>query len=281
MKSTRRSHRHQLVLGLEPGPQRPAFTPQDPLLLQTMADSCSRRSACRCAKPAWHRQRWRPWMSPKLTSEHLAKSAVIYIRQSSMGQVVGNLESQKRQYALGDAAKAAGFAAVTTIDDDLGRSGSGLTVRPGFQRLVADVCAGLVGAVYCLEASRLARNGRDWHHLIDLCALAGALVIDLDGVYDPRHSNGRAWRPALGSAGAARHRGRSRAGDVGRARRIPCRSRFRRSSRRSPCRSAPRRRCIARAGLRGRGRIGPGVRLTRGGRRRRGSCAYLAPFRPL
>ena len=130
-------------------------------------------------------------MSPKLSSEHLAKSAIIYIRQSSMGQVVGNLESQKRQYALVDAAKAAGFAGIITIDDDLGRSGSGLTVRPGFQKLVADVCAGHVGAVYCLEASRLARNGRDWHHLIDLCAIAGALVIDLDGVYDPRHVNDR------------------------------------------------------------------------------------------
>ena len=130
-------------------------------------------------------------MSPKLTSEHLAKSAIIYIRQSSMGQVVGNLESQKRQYALADAAKAAGFTGIMTIDDDLGRSGSGLTLRPGFQKLVADVCAGHVGAVYCLEASRLARNGRDWHHLIDLCAIAGALVIDLDGVYDPRHVNDR------------------------------------------------------------------------------------------
>ena len=108
-----------------------------------------------------------------------------------MAQVIGNLESQRRQYALVDAAKAAGFAAVTTIDDDLGRSGSGLMARPGFQKLVTLVCAGNVGAVYCLEASRLARNGRDWHHLIDLCALAGALVIDLDGTYDPRQINDR------------------------------------------------------------------------------------------
>jgi len=128
-------------------------------------------------------------MSPKITPDHLARAAVVYVRQSTLAQVIGNLESQRRQYALADAAKAAGFAAVTTIDDDLGRSGSGLMVRPGFQKLVAAVCAGHVGAVYCLEASRLARNGRDWHHLIDLCALAGALVIDLDGVYDPRHVN--------------------------------------------------------------------------------------------
>ena len=107
-------------------------------------------------------------MSPKISADHLARAAVVYIRQSTLAQVLGNLESQRRQYALADAAKAAGFAAVVTIDDDLGRSGSGLKIRPGFQKLVAAVCEGGVGAVYCLEASRLARNGRDWHHLIDL-----------------------------------------------------------------------------------------------------------------
>jgi len=80
---------------------------------------------------------------------------------------------------------------VTVIDDDLGRSGSGRTQRPGFERLVALVCSGDVGAVYCIEASRLARNGRDWHHLIDLCALAGSLVVDPDGAYDPRLVNDR------------------------------------------------------------------------------------------
>ena len=84
-----------------------------------------------------------------------------------------------------------GFAGVTTIDDDLGRSGSGLVDRPGFQRLVASVCTGSVGAVFCIEASRLARNGRDWHHLIDLCALVGTLVVDPDGVYEPRLTNDR------------------------------------------------------------------------------------------
>lgn len=77
------------------------------------------------------------------------------------------------------------------IDDDLGRSGSGSVQRPGFERLVAMVCSGDVGAVYCIEASRLARNGRDWHHLIDLCALTGAVVIDPDGAYDPRLVNDR------------------------------------------------------------------------------------------
>jgi DNA invertase Pin-like site-specific DNA recombinase len=108
-----------------------------------------------------------------------------------MAQVTGNLESQRRQYDLAGTAKETGFASVTVIDDDLGRSGSGRTERPGFERLVALVCAGDVGAVYCIEASRLARNGRDWHHLIDLCALAGTLVIDPDGAYDPRLVNDR------------------------------------------------------------------------------------------
>jgi DNA invertase Pin-like site-specific DNA recombinase len=130
-------------------------------------------------------------MNPKITSDHVSRAAVVYVRQSTMAQVTGNLESQRRQYDLAKAAEAAGFASVTVIDDDLGRSGSGTMQRPGFERLVAMVCSGDVGAVYCIEASRLARNGRDWHHLIDLCALAGALVIDPDGAYDPRIVNDR------------------------------------------------------------------------------------------
>jgi DNA invertase Pin-like site-specific DNA recombinase len=130
-------------------------------------------------------------MSPKITPDHLRRGATVYIRQSTMAQVVGNTESQRRQYGLADAAHAVGFASVTVIDDDLGRSGSGAMDRPGFEKLVASVCAGTVGAVYCLEASRLARNGRDWHHLIDLCALAGTLVVDPEGAYDPRLINDR------------------------------------------------------------------------------------------
>ncbi|HUN96243.1 MAG TPA: recombinase family protein [Bradyrhizobium sp.] len=130
-------------------------------------------------------------MTVKITPDHLSRAAVVYVRQSTMSQVMGNLESQRRQYDLAQAAEAAGFKSVTVIDDDLGRSGSGSTQRPGFERLVAMVCSGDVGAVYCIEASRLARNGRDWHHLIDLCALAGALVIDPDGAYDPRLVNDR------------------------------------------------------------------------------------------
>lgn len=124
-------------------------------------------------------------MNPKIRPEHLARGAVVYVRQSTVGQVEHHTESQRRQYSLADTAAMLGFATVQTIDDDLGRSGSGLVERPGFQKLVATVCSGSAGAVLCIEASRLARNGRDWHHLIDLCALVGAIVIDPDGVYDP------------------------------------------------------------------------------------------------
>jgi DNA invertase Pin-like site-specific DNA recombinase len=130
-------------------------------------------------------------MHPKITPEHLGRGAVVYVRQSTMGQVVEHTESQRRQYALAESARSLGFASVTVIDDDLGRSGSGLVERPGFQKLVASVCSGVTGAVFCIEASRLARNGRDWHHLIDLCALVGTLVIDPDGTYDPRLVNDR------------------------------------------------------------------------------------------
>jgi DNA invertase Pin-like site-specific DNA recombinase len=130
-------------------------------------------------------------VSAKITPDHLGRTAVVYVRQSTMSQVTGNLESQRRQYDLAGATENAGFVGVTVIDDDLGRSGSGSMHRPGFERLVAMVCSGNVGAVYCIEASRLARNGRDWHHLIDLCALAGALVIDPDGAYDRRLVNDR------------------------------------------------------------------------------------------
>ncbi len=130
-------------------------------------------------------------MNLKLTNDRLQRRAIIYVRQSSMGQVTNNHESRRRQYGLADRARELGFHNVTVIDDDLGRSGSGLVERPGFQRLVAEVCTGEVGAVFCIEASRLARNGRDWHHLIELCGMVGAVVVDPDGVYDPGIINDR------------------------------------------------------------------------------------------
>ncbi len=130
-------------------------------------------------------------MNPKLTAERLRRRGMVYIRQSSAGQVLHNQESQRRQYALVEQARELGFRDIVVIDEDLGRSGSGLIERPGFQRLVAEVCTGDVGAVFCIEASRLARNGRDWHHLIELCGMVGAVVIDPDGVYDPGLINDR------------------------------------------------------------------------------------------
>lgn len=130
-------------------------------------------------------------MTNKLTPDHLRRRAVVYVRQSTLIQVVQNRESQLRQYNLAGYARELGFVDVETIDEDLGRSGSGLTDRPGFKRLVAEVCEGQIGAVFCLEASRLARNGRDWHHLIELCGLVGAVVIDSEGIYDPRVINDR------------------------------------------------------------------------------------------
>jgi excisionase family DNA binding protein len=121
----------------------------------------------------------------------LERKAVVYVRQSHPSQVVMNLESQRRQYELVEKARDHGFAKIEVIDEDLGRSASGAVARPGFDRLVADLCAGQIGAVLCFDASRLARNGRDWHHLLELCGLVEARVIDLDGIYDPCRPNDR------------------------------------------------------------------------------------------
>jgi DNA invertase Pin-like site-specific DNA recombinase len=126
----------------------------------------------------------------KITSEHLQRNACVYIRQSTPDQLLHNRESQRRQYALADRAQQLGWTTVEIIDDDLGRSGAGI-VRPGFERLLAAVCAGRVGAVFAIEASRLARNGRDWHTLIEFCGLVGAILVDEDGIYNPRHPNDR------------------------------------------------------------------------------------------
>jgi len=126
----------------------------------------------------------------KITTEHLARSAYVYIRQSTADQLTHNHESRRRQYGLANRARQLGWTAVEVIDDDLGRSGGG-TVRPGFERLLAAICEARVGAVLAIEASRLARNGRDWHTLIEFCGLVGTLIVDEDGIYDPRHPNDR------------------------------------------------------------------------------------------
>jgi DNA invertase Pin-like site-specific DNA recombinase len=130
-------------------------------------------------------------MNPKLTAERLERGAIVYIRQSTPGQVLHHREGRRRQYALEDHARQLGFQRVAVIDEDLGRSGSGLVERTGFQQLVGAVCAGAVGAVFCIEASRLARNGREWHHLIELCGMTGTVIVDPDGIYDPTLMNDR------------------------------------------------------------------------------------------
>lgn len=126
----------------------------------------------------------------KITADHLARRACVYVRQSTPGQVQHNLESQRRQYALVDHARSLGWQDIDVIDDDLGISGSG-THRPGFERLLRALCDGQVGAVFSIEASRLARNGRDWHTLLEFCSVVGALLIDAEAVYDPRITNDR------------------------------------------------------------------------------------------
>src|SRR6476620_8369153 len=126
----------------------------------------------------------------KITHEHLGRQAIIYIRQSTADQASNNLESQRRQYGLADRARQLGWSDVAVIDDDLGRSGGGVA-RPGFERLLAAICEGRVGVVVSIEASRLARNGRDWHTLLEFCGLVGTLIADEDGVFDPRHPNDR------------------------------------------------------------------------------------------
>ena len=130
-------------------------------------------------------------MTDKIKAGHLTRSAFVYIRQSTLQQVRNNTESGRRQYALEGRAKDLGFKTVVVIDEDLGLSGTGSRERPGFARLLAAVCNGEVGAVFALEASRLARNNRDWHHLIDLCVLTETIVVDAEGVYDPRLLNDR------------------------------------------------------------------------------------------
>ena len=129
--------------------------------------------------------------SEVIPAELLQRMAVVYVRQSSPAQVVTNLESQRLQYDLVRIARQHGFVDIEVIDDDLGRSANGTVSRPGFDRLLGLLCAGKIGAVLCLDASRLARNGRDWHHLLELCGMVEARVIDADGVYDPGRPNDR------------------------------------------------------------------------------------------
>src|SRR3954447_19694651 len=129
-------------------------------------------------------------MMNKITPDHLCRDAYVYVRQSTHDQVVNNPESRRRQYALRQRAETLGWRTVVIVDDDLGKSGSGVA-RQGFERLLLAVGSGNAGAVLAIEASRLARNGRDWHTLLEVCGLVGCLLIDEAGVYDPRQMDDR------------------------------------------------------------------------------------------
>jgi len=131
--------------------------------------------------------------SLKVQPHHLERGAYLYVRQSSMRQVIENIESTKRQYALRGRAIALGWRddQIIVIDNDQGESGASAAWREGFQRLVTDVGMGHAGIVMGLEVSRLARNNADWQRLLEICALADTLILDEDGVYDPASFNDR------------------------------------------------------------------------------------------
>jgi DNA invertase Pin-like site-specific DNA recombinase len=130
-------------------------------------------------------------MSDKIKPHHLERKAVLYVRQSSAHQVAHNRESRLLQYAMRDRLHALGWNDVEIIDDDLGRSAAGTVARSGFERMVADVCLGKVGAVAAREVSRFARNSRDWQQLIEMCRVVDALLVDQEAIYAPRHGNDR------------------------------------------------------------------------------------------
>ena len=130
-------------------------------------------------------------MSDKIQSQHRERKAILYVRQSSSFQVQHNEESRKLQYAMQQRLHNLGWEQVDVIDEDLGRSAAGGVVRSGFERMVADVCLGKVGAVAAREVSRFARNSRDWQKLVEVCRVVDTLLIDQETVYAPRQSNDR------------------------------------------------------------------------------------------
>lgn len=127
----------------------------------------------------------------KIGPQHLGRGARVYVRQSTLDQVRHNHESRRRQYELAERARSLGWSEVEVIDEDLGKSAAGSTERTGFQRLVAAVGLGQVGAVFSIEVSRLARNNRDWYQLLDLCGLMDTLIVDGEAIYDTRQLNDR------------------------------------------------------------------------------------------
>ena len=130
-------------------------------------------------------------MSDKIRPQHLERKAILYVRQSSSHQVLHNRESRALQYAMRDRLSAFGWSTIEVIDDDLGRSAAGGVARAGFERMVAEVCLGKVGAVAAREVSRFARNSRDWQQLIEMCRVVDTVLVDQETVYAPRQGNDR------------------------------------------------------------------------------------------
>jgi len=130
-------------------------------------------------------------MSDKIRSQHITRKALLYVRQSSSYQVTHNLESQKLQYAMQERLCGLGFQDIEVIDEDLGCSAAGTVTRSGFERMVAQVCMGHIGAVAAREVSRFARNSREWQQLVEVCRLVDTLLIDQETIYDPRQGNDR------------------------------------------------------------------------------------------
>ena len=130
-------------------------------------------------------------ISDKIRPHHLERKALLYVRQSSAHQVLHNRESSALQYAMRDRLTALGWSQIEAIDDDLGRSAAGSVQRTGFERMVAEVCLGKVGAVCAREVSRFARNSRDWQQLIEMCRVVDTVLVDQETVYAPRHGNDR------------------------------------------------------------------------------------------
>src|ERR1700716_1103385 len=182
-------------------------------------------------------------ISDKVRPHHLERKAILYVRQSSAHQVLHNRESSALQYAMRDRLTALGWSEGEVIDDDLGRSAAGGVQRAGFERMVAEVCLGKVGAVCAREVSRFARNSRDWQQLIEMCRVVDTVLVDQETIYAPRHGNdrlllglqpqrirARSPTPALAVAAAA-------PGDDHRQKDRECRLRWRRARR---CERAPR-----------------------------------------
>ena len=130
-------------------------------------------------------------ISEKIRPHHLERKAILYVRQSSAHQVLHNRESSALQYAMRDRLSALGWSEIETVDDDLGRSAAGGVARAGFERMVAEVCLGKVGAVAAREVSRFARNSHDWQQLIEMCRVVDTVLIDQEAVYAPRQGNDR------------------------------------------------------------------------------------------